>query len=342
MAKTVKMQDIAGKLGVSTMTVSKALAGKPGVSESMREKIKKLAVEMGYTAPGSEKDEPGKSYNIGVILAEYYTEKYETFYWKLYQSLSTNAVRKNCFVMLEIISCGDEKDLKLPKLIQERKIDGLLVLGGMSSDYLQMLAVEESIPILYMDFYDNCVYEDSVISNSFYGAYAMTNYLFEKGHSRIGFVGTLFSTKSITDRFMGFEKAMIEHGEKVREEWIIPDRERARSSYEKITLPMEMPTAFVCNCDLTASKLIRSLHEKGYRVPEDISVVGYDDFLHPGLCDVEITTYGVDMDHMAETAVTVMVKRITGCECRKGIHVIEGYVAEKNSVSDIRETFNKN
>ncbi len=336
MAKTVKMQDIAGKLGVSTMTVSKALSGKPGVSETMREKIKKLAVEMGYTAPGAERDEFEKSYNIGVILAEYYTEKYATFYWKLYQSLSTNAVRKNCFVMLEIISCEDEKNLELPRLIRERKTDGLMVLGSMSGDYLKMLAADGNIPIVYVDFYDNCVCDDCVVSNNFYGTYAITNYLFEKGHSRIGFVGTLFSTKSITDRFMGYEKAMIEHGEKVREEWIIPDREQARTSYEKITLPMEMPTAFVCNCDLTASKLIRSLHEKGYRVPEDISVVGYDDFLYPGLSDVEITTYGVDMDHMAETAVLVMLKRIAGCDGQKGIHVIEGYVAEKDSVSDIR------
>lgn len=337
MAKTVKMQDIAEKLGVSTMTVSKALSGKPGVSEAVREKIKKLAVQMGYNAPGAERDELGKSYNIGVILAEYYTEKYATFYWKLYQSLSTSAVRKNCFIMLEIISGEDEKKLEHPRLIRERKIDGLLVLGNMGSDYLKMLTAEENIPIIYVDFYDNCVYEDSVVSNSFYGAYAITNYLFEKGHSRIGFVGTLFSTKSITDRFMGYEKAVIEHGEKIREEWIIPDREQARNCYEKITLPMEMPTAFVCNCDLTASKLIRSLHEKGYRVPEDISVVGYDDFLYPGLCDVEITTYGVDMEHMAQTTIQVMLKRISGDNRSKGIHVIEGYVAEKDSVSDIRQ-----
>lgn len=336
MAKAVKMQDIAEKLGVSTMTISKALSGKPGVSEAMRNKIKKLAVEMGYVAPGAERDELGKSYNIGVILAEYYTEKYATFYWKLYQSLSTSAVRKNCFVMLEIISGEDEKKLELPRLIQERKIDGLLVLGNMGSDYLKMLTMEKNIPIVYVDFYDNCVHEDSVVSNSFYGSYAITNYLFEKGHSRIGFVGTLFSTKSITDRFMGYEKAMIEHGEKVREEWIIPDREQARNGYEKITLPMEMPTAFVCNCDLTASKLIRSLHEKGYQVPEDISVVGYDDFLYPGLCDVEITTYGVDMEHMARTTIQVILKRIMGDKGSKGIHVIEGYVAEKNSVLDIR------
>lgn len=335
MAKTVKMQDIAEKLGVSTMTVSKALAGKPGVSQSMREKIKNLAAEMGYIAPGSDKSECGKSYNIGVILAEYYTEKYAAFYWKLYHAVSNSAEKKNCFVMLEIISEEDEKNLVSPRLIQERKIDGLLVLGSMGSSYLKMLTGESGIPTVYVDFYDNCVYEDSVISNSFYGTYQITNYLFEMGHRRIGFVGTLFASKSITDRYLGYEKSVLEHGEKIRDDWIIPDREHVRSNYEKITLPMEMPTAFVCNCDLTASKLVRSLGDKGYRVPEDVSVVGYDDLLYPGLCNIGITTYGVDMNHMAETTIQVILKRITGNDCRRGIHVVEGHVIEKESVSRI-------
>lgn len=337
MAKTVKMQDIAGKLGISTMTVSKALSGKPGVSEALRKKIKNMALEMGYAAPGVERGEMGRNYNIGVILAEYYTEKYAAFYWKLYQSLCASAVRKSCFVMLEIVSGGDEESVKTPRLIQERKIDGLLILGDMKSDYLKMLTAEENIPIAYVDFYDNCIHGDSVISNSFYGSYAITNYLFENGHRQIGFVGTLFSSKSITDRFLGYEKAVIEHGEKVREDWIVPDREKVRSSYEKITLPKEMPTAFVCNCNLTASHLIRSLREKGYRVPEDISVVGFDDFLYPGLCDVEITTYTVDLEQMARTAIQIIQRRVTGCTEQKGIHVVEGNIVEKGSVMNIRQ-----
>ena len=86
--------------------------------------------------------------------------------------------------------------------IQEKKIDGLLILGGMERGYLKMISGENSIPIVYVDFYDNCVNEDSVISNSFYGAYQITNYLFEKGHRRIGFVGTLFASKSITDKYL--------------------------------------------------------------------------------------------------------------------------------------------
>ena len=331
MAKAVKMQDIAQRLGVSTMTISKALSGKPGVSEGMRERIKALAEDMGYIAPGAEKEEK-KSYNIGVLLAEYYTEKYATFYWKLYQIISTNAVHQNCFVMIEIVSTQNESTLTVPKLVTGEKIDGLVVLGSMDSHYLQMLEERVHVPIVYVDFYDNAIREDSVISNNFYGTYHLTNYLFEKGHEDIAFVGTLLTTTSITDRFLGYQKSLMEHGKVVCDEWILPDRDYERTGYDKIILPKDMPTAFVCNCDLTACKLIKSLQEEGYRVPEDVSVVGYDDFLMTGLCDVEITSYGVDMEQMAKATIDVILKKMRGLQDKKGMYVVEGYLAEKNSV----------
>lgn len=337
MAKAVKMQDIAQRLGVSTMTISKALSGKPGVSDGMREKIKALAEEMGYIAPGVEKEEQEKSYNIGVLLAEYYTEKDATFYWKLYQVISTTAVHRNCFVMIEILSTQDEKDLAVPKLVAGEKIDGLVVLGSMDSSYLRMLEERAHVPIVYVDFYDDKVKEDSVISNGFYGTYQITNYLFSKGHRDIAFVGTLLTTKSITDRFLGYQKALMEHGKVTSDKWIIPDRDQERTCYERIVLPKEMPTAFVCNCDLTACKLIKSLKEEGYRVPEDVSVVGYDDFLLTGLCDVDITSYGVDMEHMAEIAVDVLLKKMQGFQKSKGLYVVEGYLAEKKSVQELKD-----
>lgn len=326
------MRDIAERLNVSTMTVSKALSGKPGVSEQMRERIKVLAREIGYVPPKSEKAEERKSYNIGVLLAEYYTEKYITFYWKLYQKINMIAVNRNCFVMLEILNSEDEKNLVMPKLIRENKVDGLLVLGSIDSEYLRMLNQTGGLPAVYIDFYDDRIHEDSVISNSFYGAYQITDYLFQKGHKEIAFVGTLFTTKSITDRFLGYKKAMLEHGESIREEWIIPDRSREREQYETLELPEKMPTAFVCNCDLTASMLVRNLQENGYKVPEDISVVGYDDYLYPGLCNVGITSYGVDMEVMASKGIEVLIHKLKGAHERRGLHIVDGYLIERESV----------
>ena len=100
MAKGVRMSDIAQRLGVSTVTVSKALADQKGVSEEMRERIKTLAEEMGYKAPVSARQEAKRSYNIGVIMGEQYVEKYATFYWEFYQKIITCASQENCYVIL--------------------------------------------------------------------------------------------------------------------------------------------------------------------------------------------------------------------------------------------------
>ncbi len=334
MAKSVRMADIAKELGVSTVTVSKALSDQKGVSEEMREKIKELAAQMGYKAVGSGKDGGHPSYNIGVLVLETYIEKYSSFYWEFYQKINASAGKENCFVLLEFLGAESEEQLALPKLIQENKIDGLMILGQLSTEYLEMLREHTNVPKVYMDFYDRRVQADSVISNSFYGAYHVTDYLFEMGHEEIGYVGTVLVTESITDRYLGYYKAIMEHGKEPRKEWMIQDRESHIEIYEQLELPKDLPSAFVCNSDLAASKLIKALKEKGYRVPEDISVVGYDDYLYPGLCDIGITTYSVDMEKMSQVGMEMLLERMGGSENPYIMQVIEGKFIKRDSVQE--------
>ncbi|MDE5746311.1 MAG: LacI family DNA-binding transcriptional regulator [Acetatifactor sp.] len=338
MAKGVRMSDIAQRLGVSTVTVSKALADQKGVSEEMRERIKTLAEEMGYKAPVSARQEAKRSYNIGVIMGEQYVEKYATFYWEFYQKIITCASQENCYVILEVLDGIREKELEEPKLVQGNKIDGLLILGSIRTEYLRMLKKKCRVPVVYMDFYDKQLQGDCVISNSFYGAYALTNYLFQMGHVKIGFVGTVLSTESIMDRYLGYHKSLMEHGVQEREDWILRDREEnSVYCFDSIPLPEELPTAFVCNSDLTASRMVRSLREAGYRVPEDVSLVGYDDWLYPGLCDVPITTYSVNMTKMAENGIDILVRRIGGDDSRCNMQIAEGDLVFRESVRKLKK-----
>ena len=117
MAKSVRMADIAKQLGVSTVTVSKALSNQKGVSEEMREKIKALAEEMGYKTSTAVKNETKRSYNIGLVVLETYIEKYSSFYWEFYQKINISAGRENCFVILEVLEANSERDLVVPKVV---------------------------------------------------------------------------------------------------------------------------------------------------------------------------------------------------------------------------------
>ena len=339
MAKTVKLADIAAIVNVSTVTVSKALSDQKGVSEEMRARIKQLAREMGYQTPTAARLSSNKrTYNIGVLISEIYFDQTQSFYWQMYQSVATRATAKECFTMLEVIGMAEEENGRLPKLVQERKVDGIIVIGKMMDDYLQHLNTEAGIPVIYLDYYNGREASDSVISNSYYGTYELTYYLYRMGHRKIAYVGTLLATESITDRYFGYQKALLELGLEQKKEWVLDDRHIETGKIDTVNmlqLPKDMPTAFVCNCDLTASFLIKKLRENGYRVPEDISVVGFDNYLYPGLSDIRITTYEVDMGEMARRAIHNMIKKITSDNFKGGVTVVEGRLVLKDSVSHV-------
>lgn len=338
MKKAVKMADIAERLKCSTVTVSKALSGQKGVSEEMRTRIKELALEMGYKLPASARSGGGmKGYHIGVVLSSRYLASYDTFYWKMYQEIADRAIQKECFTLFEILSEEMEQGRQLPRLLEGNKVDGLIVIGKPGYSYEEFIKQETALPLIFLDFYEPGGQVDCIISDGFYGTYMLTNYLLKKGHRDIAYVGTLFSTDSITDRYMGYVKSLLEHGIEPKKEYLIEDRDVAsglRDNYATMAFPEKMPTAFVCNCDFIAGLVIKALQKRKLRVPEDISVVGYDNYLYPGLCDVEITTYEVDIREMAKAAIRTLLKKLNGEPYKKGIHIVEGHLVEKSSVAE--------
>lgn len=343
MAKTVKMADIAKVMGVSTVTVSKALSNQKGVSEELRVKIKNKAAEMGYhttSALSRERAGSSVSYTIGAIVADRFLDKYDSFYWTLYQEVATVAVQRGCFTMLEVLQSEDENRMIMPKLLQEKKTEGLVIIGRLKKEYLDKLMQYADVPVFFLDFYDKSGQCDSVVSNSYFGMYLMTNYLFDMGHKDIGFVGNVLSTDSVTDRYFGYVKSLYEHGLEVEREWVINDRDADTGRSDggfKIQLPERMPTAFVCNCDVAAAMLVRTLEQAGYKVPEDISVVGYDNYQPPGLCDVRITTYEVDMRELAKRTVKNMIRKISGDHYKQGMYIVNGRIIHKDSVTQCKK-----
>ena len=339
MAKAVKLSDIAERVGVSTVTVSKALSGQKGVSEEVRKKIRSIAEELGYQQPSAaRKSQNHRNFNIGILISERFLVKYESFYWQMYQAVATRATAEECFTMLEVIGKAEEENGRMPKLVQERKVDGIIVIGKMMDAYLQHLNTEAGIPVIYLDYYNGREASDSVISNSYYGTYELTYYLYRMGHRKIAYVGTLLAMESITDRYFGYQKALLELGLEQKKGWVLDDRHIETGEIDTVNMlqiPKDMPTAFVCNCDLTASFLIKKLKDNGYRVPEDISVVGFDNYLYPGLSDIQITTYEVDLKEMAKKAVYNMISKISNENYKPGIHIVEGHMVLKESVAQI-------
>ena len=129
MTKSVRLTDIAEKMGVSVVTVSKALSGKKGVSEELRAKIRRTADEMGYRPVHALQPDKSKAYTVGVVAFERHFNKIASFYWKMYQELTIQAIKQNCFTMLEVVAILDEENLVPPKLFEEERVDGIIIIG---------------------------------------------------------------------------------------------------------------------------------------------------------------------------------------------------------------------
>ncbi len=331
--KQVRLSDIAKRLNISTVTVSKALAGKDGVGDELRGQIKELAKEMGYKASKSAAGiGAGSTGNIGIVIPSRFFSPNYSYYWYLFNHLSTALLEQNYFAMMELLTDEDEKACTLPRLITEKKVDGIIFLGQTSIQYIQSIKASYSDFIL-MDFYTNDAELDCIVNDDYYNSYLITKYLISMGHKSIRFVGTFNATTSIQDRYMGYEKAMHENNLQCSFESIIDDRD-SQGMLIKMALPSndQMPDAFVCNSDLTASKLIQQLEEKGLKVPADISVTGYDNFLSEEEKTVPLTTVGVEPQSLCAMAADLIISKITGKSYIKGRHLATGKIIIRESV----------
>lgn len=334
MAKEVTLADIAAKVGVSYVAVHKALTDKPGVNAELRNKIKTLAREMGYTNGIAEKTKnPNKTGNIGVIIPERYYGHAISFYGRLYENLVKTLYKYEYFGILELLTSEDEKNIHIPKVMQEQKVDGLICLGTTKQEYIEFMAHQTQLPIYFLDTYLPLIVMDTVISDGFYGAFSITTHLIRQGHKRIGFVGSVDATSSIADRFWGYRKALRDNQIAFDELWEIPDRDETGNTFATILENADGMDAFVCNCDFVADILIQNLEGNGYQVPKDISVVGIDDFLPAGINNRKITTYKVDMERMAELCVKSLIKKINGEKYVKGIQVVSGKIIYRETVA---------
>ena len=331
-AKSVTLADIAAEVGVSNVAVSKALSGKPGVSDELRNKIRQVAEQRGYVCGTSGKKGMNETGNIGVIVLNRYYSQAASFYGKLFELVVKALYEHQYYGILELLTDENEKAGVVPRVMQDKKVDGLICMGHIDEKYVLKMVDQTDLPVFCLDNYLPSARMDTVISDGYYGTYVLTNYLISQGHRRIGFVGSVDATCSIADRFWGYRKALRANGIDFEGTWEIPDRDEQGRTFEVILSSPGDMDAFVCNCDYTAFKLIQNLEHAGFMVPEDISVVGFDNYLPAGTGSGRITTYEVDMEQMAQVCVESLLRKIKHRSYIQGIQTVTGRIIYKDTV----------
>ncbi|MGI6714148.1 MAG: LacI family DNA-binding transcriptional regulator [Bacilli bacterium] len=301
--KKVTLKSIAEKFNISTVAVHKALNNQKGVSEDLRKRIKTYATSVGYGVK-SPRQVMDNSRFIFVINKDFFLTPSEQYYSNIFYYLSGELSKADS--MLQVVFVDDINPVeKLKSAISILKPDGVFFAGELDPEVFKYME-DVSIPSLFIDYYSPLYTLNFMYNNNYQTAYKLTNYLIEKGHRKIGFIGNINKTAAVSDRYFGYLKAINEHGLIYRPNWHI--NENIELSQVIFDLPLdEMPTAFICHCDAAAQKLYSILSFNGFKIPDDVSVVSFD---NTQLCEnllPKLTSIGPARDSFAKKAYNAMI-----------------------------------
>ena len=326
----VSMQTIADLLKVSKVTVYKALNNQQYVSEELREKIIQTAADLGYIKSTGKNQVLNNS--LAFIVPKRFFLESDSFYTSIFYYINNSCHRDGLVLTLYIINNEDESNCIIPNTSSLNECDGIFIAGEMTDQYIHIVG-DLGLPMLLIDFYKPDLNYDCVIADNFFNGYTATNYLIEKGHTDIGFVGIPSQTSSISDRFFGYQKALSSHNLKFNPDWHLANNNHITGIYSLDTpLPDKMPTAFVCHCDRSAYFLIQRLNMENIKVPDDISIISFDNTNLAENSTPKLTTIDINTKIIAEKSYSQMKSRIENAAIPKQRIYTPCRIVERDSV----------
>ena len=315
--KYVTIRDIAEKAGVSINTVSRALNNKPDISEETRRKILKIAQELGYVKNATASSLRSKQTNIvGVIIAD----SANPFYAEVLKGIEAASRKYGYQIMLMNTERIYENEEKAIEVLLQRRVDGLLITPVQDkSDDIRAL-IERKVPFVIVGRHFEELEVDEIHSDEVKGGYLATRHLIERGRKNIIMIsGYLFKSAAYM-RLEGYRKALKEYGIPFSEKMIIETDIDIESGYramrEAIEKGLEFDAVF-CYNDLLAFGVIKALKECGYRIPEDVAVVGYDDIVYSSFVCPSLTTVRIKKFEMGYEAFRMLLQRLKGRRKRR-------------------------
>lgn len=316
-SKRISMQDIADRLQISKNAVSLALNGKAGVSDETRNLVITLAQKLNYNNMGVELHPPSSSKNILVFIPDYIRDD-AFFYNDIYWAIEQRASQKGYNAVMAVITNEMQETQTLPPVYSEMDFSGFLLIGVLKESYVRYL-LGLPLTILSVDHSYYGIDIPAVGTANLAGSYRITQKVVGYNHTEIGFVGSSDMTSSIYERWCGFQRALTEAKLPIHPEYNINDDSPLGvllsdpvDILQRLRQFPKMPTAFVCGGDRIAIAVTDALKQLGYLVPQQISVVGFDDIELGNYVEPKLTTMHVKRKEMGILAVDLLLKACAG------------------------------
>lgn len=302
------IRDVAAEANVSISTVSLFVRGQSRVSEETGQRIAAAIEKLNYIPrPRSQSSEN----NIfGLLIERLPLPAFsDIFYGEVIRAIEAQAKEYGYGVMFSIIEDGH-----LPRMVTENQVRGVLFLGGSpTNDALATKLAEQGMPLVLVDNYVVGLRVDSIVPDNQWGGYSAVKHLIDLGHERIAIIEGPRKYKTLTDRLSGALRAAHDHDVSIRSEYRQSSLSagRPRKGYlemeQLLSLP-EPPTGVFSISDKTAFGALEAIKDAGLKVPEDISIVGFDDVADSSHTVPPLTTVHVPKYEMGVLAMQRMIE----------------------------------
>ena len=333
---TVSIKDVARVAGVSYSTVSRALTGSPRVNHETRARIQRVAAEMGYVPSAVARSlVTRRTRTLGVVV----TTVTDLFFGEVIHAIEETALARGYAVLLGNSHGEPQREIQAIRVLRERRVDGIIVVSGCSIREGLCAGEKSGVPLVII----NNVHREHVgfsveVDNALGGRLA-TRHLLEEAHRQVAHITGPAQEWDTAERRRGYEEELRSWGLAVDEALIVLGTSRPQGGIAAMEcllgLP-EPPTAVFCYNDATALGAMRAARATGLRIPEDLSVVGFDNIDLAPFFEPPLTTVAQPIRQMGERAVEMVVELLEGGTSIKG-SILPSRLIVRQSTSQLRQ-----
>lgn len=334
------IKDVAKKAGVTIGTVSRVLNNKKWVSEDCRKKVLVAIKDLHYKPQAHARRLRQKHSHICGVIAPHHTSIFRSpFFTNIMEGLEEVAAEKQYRLLLHPLNETARAQISYRALLGDGSVDGMFVLNAWSTDASIRELTEANVPFILVN--GKITGQEDLPYVGFDnrgGVKKAVEHLVKLGHERIGIINGRMTTTNALERFQSFQENLAQHKLEFHNEWVADgdfEEEGGYKAAQKILTSVRRPSAILCASDLMAIGAIRALKDQGISVPEDMSIVGFDNMEEAAYHEPALTTVAFSPYEMGKLAARKMFQIIGEENLVERATTLQGELMERESTRKI-------
>ena len=331
------MKDIAKLAGVSTSTVSHVINKTRFVSEEISERVNNAAQELNYYAPSAlaRSLKVNRTKTIGMLV----TTSTNPFFGEVVKGVERSCYHKGYSLILCNTEGDNERMRDSINTLLQKRVDGLILMcSSLEGERIDVFERYSDIPVVVMDWGPMLFTSDKIQDNSLRGGYLAAKYLIDCGHKEIGCITGPLIKHQAQMRYEGYKRAMIEAELDFNANWIVESDFECEGGYQALKKMVQrgpLPSSIFVSNDMMAMGVIHAAAQDGTSIPNDLSIIGYDDIHLSKYMTPALSTVHQPKHRLGKAAVDTLLNRLKTPDASPQVVELEPTLVERSSVKAI-------